>query len=430
MLDNLKLITYDQNLIVRLTQLQGFERYQHRNNNFDGFCKYGKLMRLDFRKSFEKKILVGYHHLEISISPHYHFNNYLHNGNYFTPENCINTISEILNYLGIEPQEYDRLKVVNIEFGLNIIPEIDIKNLINGLYFYKKTTFIIPEPKNKYFKITDATNYKKIKAYAKGLQFTDFPEYAIDINSFRFEVKSKQAKKIVKYGITTVCDLLNLNSYNQLGQSLLEEWEQILLISPAPDFNNLKAAEVQLVKRVDKIDFWSGIDRVKFARLKEKYYQILGTKNNVHRLIKLQIIDKLSSFQNVTYSTQKTLINNEKMENVKTAYQQINLENVTTSQNIKVCLVTGLDISMQRKGSKFLCYSGLKYYKENNKEVYRKIQEKYLTQKKRKNNVQNQLYYIAHNIRNTFTNIAHNPKHSRKRFEKRNYNNNQLQINF
>lgn len=430
MLDYIKLYTKDQDIIQRLAAVQGFEKYQPRNNNYEGFCKFKKLMRLDFRKSFEKNILVGYHHLEISISPHYHFNNYLHNGNYFTPENCINTVSEILNYLGIEPQEYDRLKVVNIEFGLNIIPEIDIKNLINGLYFYKKATFIIPEPQNEYFKITDGTNYKKIKAYAKGLQFTDFPEYGIDINSFRFEVKTKQAKKIIKYGITTVCDLLNLNNYNQLGQSLLEEWEQILLISPAPDFNNLKAAEVQLVKRVNKIDFWSGIDRMKFTRLKEKYYQILGTKNNVHHLIKLQIIDKLSSFQNVTFSTQKTLMNSEKLQNVKTPFQQINLENVTSSQNNKVCLVTGLDISMQKKGSKFLCYSGLKYYKENDNEVYRKIEEKYLTQKKRTRSIQDQLYHIAHNIRNTFTNVNHNPNYSRQRFEKRNYHSNQLQINF
>ena len=92
MLDNLKLITYDQTIIQRLAALPGFEPYRHRNNNYAGFCKYGKLMRLDFRKSFENGTFAGFHHVAISISPHYCYNNYLHNGNDFEPQKCINTI--------------------------------------------------------------------------------------------------------------------------------------------------------------------------------------------------------------------------------------------------------------------------------------------------------------------------------------------------
>lgn len=386
---------------------------------------FGVKMSLDFRKTKYKN---EFHHLEINTSPHYHFNNYLHNGNDFTHTDCIKTIIDILTYLGVEQREYNELKVVNIEFGLNIVPETDIKNLINGLYFYKKTPFKIGN--FPYFKKTDATSYKQIKAYAKGLQFLESPQYGIYPNTFRFEVKSKQAKNIKKYGINTATDLLNLETYNQLGQTLLDEWENILLTNQTPDFSNLKPDEVQFIINAKNFDFWNDMIqpkyRNKFGRYKDKYYSILKTKNNLHHLIKLKIIDKLINLQSGANSTQKTPINRGKVQILKTTSQLINLESAPPHQNNSVCLVTKLDISMQRKGSKYLCLVGLKYYKENEPETYKILEEKYLTDDKKNTDMKTQFYYLAHCIRNVKTNIVHN----RKRFENRNYNPNQLQFNF
>ena len=96
----------------------------------------------------------------------------------------------MLEYVGIKPSEYEDLKVVNIEFGLNIIPEIDIKSLIDGLFFYKKTPSKTGD--YLYFKKTDPTRYKQIKAYAKGMKFVDIPQHGINPNTFRFEEKSNQ----------------------------------------------------------------------------------------------------------------------------------------------------------------------------------------------------------------------------------------------
>ena len=406
--------------------MQGFERYRHRNNNFVGFCKYGKKMRLDFRKVFENGSLVGYHHVEISVSPHYHFNNYQHNGNDFTSENCIKTVPDILTYLGIEPQEYDLLKVVNIEFGLNIISETDIKNLINGISYYKKTAFVVPKIENAYSKITEATKYKQIKAYAKGLQFAEFPEYSINQNSFRFEVKSKQGKNILKYGINTVNDLLKNEVYKTLSQEIIKEWDNVLILNLEPDFSTLRSDEVEYILTANKVDFWVEMYRVKFARNKEKYYKILQGKNNLHIQIKGQIIDKLISFQNVTFSTQPTPINIEKDQNGKYHPKEINVENVTPHQNNRLCLVTGLDISMQKKGSRFLREPRLKNIKETNPEIYNDLEKKYLTENAKRLSEQRQIYLICKNIRDTDS----NPRNNRKRFELRNYPKNQLQFNF
>ena len=436
MLDNLKLITYNQTIINRLAemQVQGFEPYQHRNNNYLGLCKYGKLLRLDFRKVFEAGKLAGFHHVAISISPHYHFNDYLHNGNDFTPKDCVKIITVILTYLGIEPLEIDLLKVVNIEFGLNIIPETDVKNLINGLLFYKKTPFVVPNTENPYFKITDATKYKNIKAYAKGLQFAEFPQYGINPNTFRFEVKSKKGANIQKYGIDNAKDLLKVETYQRLGQELINEWEQILLTNETVDFSDLKPDEVQFVQSANKTEFWSAMFtenyRNKFTRYKEKYQRILRGKNNLHTQIKGQIIDKLINWSSGADFPQKTPINPTKDQNAKDYPKEINGQSAPPHQNNRLCLVTGLDISMQKKGSKYLCFGGLEYYKENAPETYQKIELKYLTEKMKPRPIKDQIYFIAHNIRNTKTNPNHNPKYSRQRFEKRNYHKQQLQFNF
>lgn len=429
MLDNIKLRTLDQTIIKRLADFQGFEPYRHRNNNYYGLCRYGKLMRLDFRKTFENGNFVGFHHLEISISPHYHYNNYLHNGNDFAPQQCIKTIIEILEYIRIKPDEMNALKVVNIEFGLNIIPEIDIKKLIDNILYFRKTPFVIPNPETPYFKITDATTYKNIKAYAKGLQFAEFPQYGIDLNTFRFEVKSKKSANIKPYGIDSVTDLLNLNTYKRLSQEIINEWENVLITTETTDLRHLKPDEVQFIRNANKPNFWEDIkegNRNKFSRNKTKYFKILSARFNYHTQIKGQIIDKLTFLQSGAYFPQRTPINTGKQQNRENTPKEINGQSAPLKEYLSYCEVTKLDISMQKKGSKFLCFSGLKFYKENDPATYQKLVNRYLTEKMKTRPIEDQFYYIAHNIRNQKT----NPTNNRQRFEQRNYPKHQLQINF
>lgn len=426
MIDNTKFLTYNQTIIDRMILHPDFVVCRPKNNYYHSLKhkKYGIKLSLDFRKVVENSKVIGYSHLEINISPHYHFNHYQHNGNDFTPTDCVKKIVNILEYVGIKPSEYEDLKVVNIEFGLNIIPDTDVKNLINGLFLYKKTPFKVGA--FPYFKKTDATSYKQIKAYAKGLQFSEVPEYGINKNTLRFEVKTKQSKNIKTYGIYTATDLLNITTYQRLGQTLLNEWEKILITNIEPNFSNSNTDEVYFIEQGANLEFWSKIiaekHRNTFQFNKEKYYKLLSGENNIHQQIKTKIIDKIFSFLNCANSTQKTPINRENVRNETNHPNRINLENA----HFNKCLVTGLDISMQKKGSKFLCVSGLQFYYKNHPNIYNELKEKYLTNEKKETDLKTQFYYLSHNIRNFKTNIIHN----RKLFEKRNYNTNQLQFNF
>jgi hypothetical protein len=432
MLDFCKFQIENQDLINRLEglALNEFKPTNPPNRNYLSYGMYDNKIRLDFRKVKEYNEVVGFRSVDLCISPHYHFNNYRHNGNDFAPHQCINAIKEILTELGIKENEYNDLKPINIEFGLNVIPTMDIKNLINGLYFHKKTKFNRGSGITEYFKITNSTAFKQIKAYAKGLQFSDYPEYGINLNTFRFEVRSKQFKNIVKYGIHTLNNLLKMDTYKRLGNELLNEWEQILLINLEPN----KCKGNTIITNVKKKDFWEkiigGENRNKFSRYKKKYYSILDKKDNLHTQIKGQILDKINSFLSGAYSTHETPMNIRKVDFENNPLQLIKVEYAPLEENkglkYRVCLVTGLDISMQKKNSSNLSIEGLKFYKENEPKIYQELELKYLTPKKKNKDDVSKLYYMAHNIRNA----RYNEQNNRKEFEKRNYNKQQLQFNF
>lgn len=82
----------------------------------------------------------------------------------------------------------------------------------------------------EYDKISASTNYKLIKAYAKGLQ-KSIRKLGFDRNTFRFEVKSKEHEKIKGWKIYTFQDLLIETKYNVFFQTIIDEWDYVLMIN-------------------------------------------------------------------------------------------------------------------------------------------------------------------------------------------------------
>ena len=431
MLDFIKLRIDNQELINRVFLHPDFVKCKPKNNYY--YSKFQKeintKLQLDFLKSREKGKFT---YVDLCISPHYHFNNYLHNGNDLTPENCIKSIFEILDYLHIKSNESNELKVVNLEVGVNIIPETDVKELINGIYYSKKTPFMVYDSKIPHYRRTEKkdSEYKIIKTYAKGLQCHERQQYQVDINTFRFEVKTKKHRKIKSLGITTAKDLLNIAKYPRLAEEVINEWQNVLLINLTPDLATLRRDEVRFIKQSVKFDFWNDLITKKHRNTvrnnKNKYYNILKGKNNLHHLIKLQIIDKIYQLLNCANSPQETPINKGILKTKETALNTIKGENAQLEQTNRLCLVTGLRIDMQRKNSVYLSNAGLLWYYKNDIKTFLQLQNRFLNSDKRKLKIIEQIYYIAHNIRNTKTNEYHN----RNKFIERNYNVNQLQFNF
>ena len=89
----------------------------------------------------------------------------------------------------------------------------------------------------------------------------------------------------------------------------------------------------------------------------------------------------------------------------KCAYSTISIYGNGTNSFNRKCVITGLDLSMQKANSKMLSHTGLKYYHTHNKEIFTKVKQKYLTSKWESSNYEVQVMQIAHNIRNTHNNL-------------------------
>jgi len=404
--DFTKILTENQNEVTRLYKFaeSHLEKYQTRNNNYEGFHAHNSRLRIEFRKVFADGELAGHRHAEVFLSPHYHYNDYRHNAKSFSPQNAIKIFKELFEYLGITPQVYEHYRVVVLEFGLNIKPRIETGKAIDLVAFYQRKEFATEKTENKYFKISATDKTKEWKIYDKGLQF---PEIAA--NNLRIEIRLKKHRTITaKTGVNHIGDLLSISTYSRLFELFISDFDNIFFCDDTHYFQKLKS-RILITK-----------NRNKWNSEKNKYLKNRPHLNQLKSAIKGQLIDTFLSYGKNAISPQRTTINREKLSFQKD--NPITVKGETARHH--TCEVTKLDISMQRKGSKFLCFSGLRYYKECEPQTFKKLSEKYLTIGKRTADLETQLYYIAHSIRNEKT----NPHHNRQRFEKRNYHPHQLQL--
>ncbi len=274
------------------------------------------------------------------------------------------------------------------------------EKVLDLVSFYQRTPFRTERTATKYFKISLTDRTKEWKIYDKGIQF---PELNQDI--LRVEVRIKKAKNIRrKTGARHIGDLLKIDTFSRYFELFINDFDNIFFCGDAEYFLKLKGK----INENDNRNLW--------GKEKEKHL-----KNRPHLIqLKTKIKGQLIDIFNSAISPQRTPINKGKFDSGKDYPSRVNGD----SALFRVCEVTKIDISMQRKSSKFLCNSGLKFYHENQPEVYRRLANEFLTDDKRNADLQTQFYYLSHNIRNVKTNNFHN----RQRFEQRNYPPNQLQL--
>lgn len=410
MIDFLKLSTNDISLInyFKTHPLLEWLSNENKFNRYDP-----EVINTKDKYQYKGIIFCFYtNRLKISFLPHYYFNDNLHNANDFSIIDCIKVILEFQNAF---KTDLKALKVINLEFGLNIISPIDIKDLITFLAYHDQNEFRTDKEypySKKSSKINEKTNkpndYKTIKAYAKGLQFSDY----IDINTFRFEVKSEQSKYINQLGIFTLNDLLDVNIYYGLIEVLLFEFRGVLILSDSEDLSKLNTKDLSEIKSLLNPYYWyrikQGNIRNKFNKEKKKYYSLLDkTGNHLKKQLEKIVFDKLELLKNGAYSTPP---NKDKSSAYSTLYNSRNRtysENATVTKAKRksiVCKLTGLNIEMQKENSYSLSHTGLKYYYETDPKIFEQIKRRYLSNRWSSSDFETQIKEIAHNIRNAKSN--------------------------
>ncbi|MBW8360734.1 MAG: hypothetical protein K0M56_00955 [Kaistella sp.] len=313
MIDFTKFRNHKQEIINHLYDYSAYKLKidKRGNHHYINYRDNDRSIYLQFYKILQNG-KITFRHVDFSFSPHYISNNNLHNGNDFTTEQSIKTIKSVFDSIGIHEEELRYFDAVNLEYAINSITEGDIEDYINGTLYWGRKLFKRPNAQWPYYKVCGTT--KQLKVYAKGLQ-SNFQDYGVEKNTIRTEVHLEKSNMIRPLGIYTVEDLLNSEKYSKLYQSLLNEWDKVLLLN------------LHVKNKRSKPEFWDKLithpNRNKFSIEKERYYNDLSLNNNLHREIKCKIIDKLNTFSSCAKLPYTLPINTQKLETMESNDLQI-----------------------------------------------------------------------------------------------------------
>jgi hypothetical protein len=355
-------------------------------------------------KNLHFTITPGGRFVKFQGSLHKYANGGERNNDRFTFERFLKVYDELKEYISPD----DQINV--LEFGVNIqlsfSPALFIKNIIahRDKQFNKTMMQGIEFSQIEY-------NHFRIKIYNKGLQ--QGPE---GTNILRVEVKYNKMQKLFPEGLKW-SDLANLDTWEYLGKEIRKKFNDIIFYDPSIDLKQVPAKERIIIVNGNNPRFWENQTGPHVSR-KRKQYQSLIKKygimfNNISELLDQEIKEVVKSYHYSDKRNEKIISSD--FDEVVKCYPLLygNFSPITenTSSSKVFCKITGIDISMQKPGSKFLCISGLRWLFMTDRKRYNELKSERLSEKWSEENLSVQFREICHSIRNEY----HNPKNNTKR---------------
>jgi len=301
------------------------------------------------------KCFVESGRIELSGSIHKYFYNGLQNYEVFTHQNYLDALERLKMDFGVTPEN---LRILQIEYGVNIKPPIKTKLILDNLFLYKTTQIenkIRDKRKSHYnqFRLSKFI----IKIYDKKIQ------YGLKDDLIRIEIKHTDW-----YKYRNENNIITLNDFNNHDKTifvnnLIQKWNDIVFYDPTIITNDKW-------NKYSNENFWCNVSRKQLSKHRQRLKELIRTQS-----------------QNI-----KSQISNLILENIK-GVQNFNLS------KIKVCKLTGIDISTQRETSFLLSHTGLKTLIETNPKEYQRIKNIFLSDNWATSSTDKQIKEIAHNIR-------------------------------
>jgi hypothetical protein len=249
-------------------------------------------------------------------------------------------------------------------------------------------------------------------------------------------------------GIKYLSDLLYPNKLQLLRQELLRVYDEILMCDIMVEPEGLSRGDVELYFRGQNANYWAAslpksnqykkgakdkryrADKTLYYRRVERFRELLSEigaetkKKQVRTLMDEMSKNLLADAQqkcvkmtsNLNDTNESRMCQNDQVEtndemcqNDPLFYSVINTS--FSNSSTRRCLVTGLDISMQKEDSKFLCTSGVNYYQEYQPETWEELKKR-LSPKWKDAPTEKQIEEIHHSIRNEYHNKKNNTKRS------------------
>ena len=384
LLFELKNVTQDGELIPRLKK--GKEV-----TGRDGNLIYKTVYKQAFYKGLDFKIynttkLTPYNRITIEGSLHKYWNSGAHNFNDFNISAIIDVQKDLKDKFNID---FVNCILRQLEIGINILPTEITKQILRYCLLHKTS-----ELKSTFTK--DEGNYKQtknqrhfVKLYDKRTHYVN-KGFEIDAEIFRIEKKWSKMVELNNKGIYTLDDLIKHDLIN-FKSDLLNLWNDVLFY----DWQSLKGLKHNV--SYSNVNYWLELKETNYNNFKYHRNNLNNLINKQPNNLKKQIADLISN--KVDLLNDNTTQINPLSIGLKKVVSTI--EN--TDKNRLKCLVTGLNISMQ-KDSLLLSHTGIKYYKKTDAKVYNEIKRKYLSAKWVDADIETQIKELAHNIRNTYNN--------------------------
>jgi len=346
----------------------------------------------------------------LSGSLHRYFNEGQHNYNDFHYNDLKNVLNDIKTRFKLN---LDTTEIENVEVGINLVIPYSPDKVINSLVLHRGQPFC-KFPKGRGVECSHAQYY--IKVYDKGLQFK------LSENVLRLEIKVIKMQFLQSQNIPlrTLNDLLNTDILQGLGELLTRTIEEIIW-TDSKLLNSKKVPDKYrlLLANGSNPLYWINLKPERtdpdYSRKRKSYYRELARFEKIiskyGNELKPEILTK-SRDKFTDLLTKIRQIGHVKKRDKFTEPQHPAGTNLPCRysvrlSHVKKCPVTGLDISMQRSTSKFLCITGIKFYYQNEPTIYRQLESK-LSDKWKQRPLKIRYREIAHYIRNEYNNPRHN----------------------
>ncbi len=345
-------------------------------------------------------------------SLHKFWNDGEHNHNDFTIEAIEESLVKIEALFGIKAEN---MVLQGIELGVNIRPRQCVDKILKHLFFHKKQPFYRQKVNGQGNYIQAEHDQFIIKIYNKGRQ------YALKDNLLRIELKIKKMVKL-KCKQMTLQGLFNHGLHNFIGL-LIDEWNASLLY----DFTIRATKGIQI--NYSNPLYWAGlIESGRASAYKKhlaKHKEIVAKysddiKSQIANLIRdkaTQLVgsDRVSHFTNTSKQIcrNKGIPFHQDLPSIKPLlgypYSQFNYSMNKVTRQAKLnrrCVVTGLDISMQKEDSFLLSINGLRYCYETDRKTFEQVQRRFLSKKWLDAPLEVQINEIYHGIRHRYETLS------------------------
>jgi hypothetical protein len=311
---------------------------------------------------------------------HRSYNGY--NGNQFT----INNILEVRAHLCLLFDcESNQMIFQNIEFGINTTPEFCPQLFITGLLFHLGKSFEF-RFNRRYAEILH-TRYR-IKIYNKSEQ------YGINEQTLRIEISHKKAIDFSDTGIRTFEDI-NETSLNKALRLLLKRFDEIVYYDNTINRKELNKAVKRKLDKYSNIKYWLEYLKANKRDKHKKQLQKLIAENskNLHSIIR-DNLNKKGVIINRPLETSNGVI-------INTSYIGLNL----TQNYKKKCPITGIDLSREKLGSKYIKTTTINYLRKYHVEVYQNLCSMFLPKNGKRPKFESDIVsHVCKNIRNRYYN--------------------------